>query len=151
MAPENITKWFNEAASAARLLGTSVPDLPESMAADATGQVSQRVMDYLGIQFDRIARDLNKTNQAENASLFEIALKSNFLILLYSPGNSAASAVSFAISRAGPQSKLPAKLWQPLVDLLNKHAPVDDVRAAVRNMHKDVDEYLANSAESSSK
>ena len=105
------------------------------------------MLDYLGIQYDRIARDLSKNNQTENAALFEIALKSNFLILLYSPGNSTANAVSSAISRAAPQAKLPAELWRPLVEMLGKQAPVDDVRAGVRKMHKDVDEYLANSAE----
>jgi hypothetical protein len=147
MSAENVTKWYDEAASAARLLGTSIPDLPESTAAIDSGQVSQRVLDYLGIQYDRIARDLSKNNQTENAALFEIGLKSNFLILLYSPGNSTANAVSSAISRAAPQAKLPAELWRPLVEMLGKQSPVDDVRAAVRKMHMDVDEYLANSAE----
>jgi hypothetical protein len=150
MAATSVNKWFDEAASAARLLGTTIPDLPESAAAFDGGQASQRVLDYLGIQYDRIARDLSKNGNTENAALFEIALKSNILILLYSPGNSSAASVSAAISRAGQQAKLPAQLWQPLVDMLGKQTPVDDVRAAVRKMHKDVDEYLANSAESGS-
>jgi hypothetical protein len=151
MAAENVSNWFNEARSTARLLGTSIPDLPESTAALDSGQVSQRVLDYLGIQYDRIARDLTKSNQPENAALFEIALKSNILILLYSPTNTSASAVASAIKQAAPQAKLPAQFWQPLVEILGKQSPVDDVRAAVRKMHKDVDEYLANSAEPNSR
>jgi hypothetical protein len=151
MSSESVTKWFDEARSAARLLGTSIPDLPESTAAIDSGQVSQRVLDYLGIQYDRIARDLTKNNQPESAALFEIALKSNILILLYSPTNTSAAAVASAVKQAASLAKLPDKLWQPLVVLLNEKAPVDDVRAAVRKMHKDVDEFLANSAEPNSR
>jgi hypothetical protein len=38
-------------------------------------------------------------------------------------------------------------LWTPLVDRMSKKASLDDVRASVQQMHRDVDGYLANAAE----
>ena len=113
--------------------------------------MSQRVLDYLGIQYDRIARDLGQHHGPEHSALFEVALKSNYLLLLYSPGSSATDSISAAISRAAPQARLPAELWKPLVDRLGKQSSLNDVRAAVRKMHNDVEQYLVNAAEPSSR
>jgi hypothetical protein len=149
MAPENVPKWLGEARSAADVLGTSVPDLPERTMVDNKVPVSQQVLDYLGVQYQRIVRELGQKHGLEHAALFEVALKSNILILLYSPGSSEAGSLSTAISRAAPQAQLPAELWKPLSDLLGKQSSLNDVRTAVRQMHKDVDQYLANAAEQS--
>lgn len=151
LAPDNVPKWFDEARSAAKLLGTSIPDLPESSAAVGSGLVSQIVLDYLEIQYDRIARLLRQRQGPEVAALFEVALKSNYLLVLYSPGSSEANSISAAISRAAPQARLPAELWKPLVDTLGKRSSLSDVRAAVRKMHNDTDQYLATAAEPGSR
>jgi hypothetical protein len=63
------------------------------------------------------------------------------------PGTSAGDSIATAISKAAPQAKLPAELWQPLVDALNKRAPQADVRSAVRKMHSDIERYLAQTVE----
>ena len=65
--------------------------------------------------------------------MFEVALKSNILLLLYTPESTAGNSIAAAISQAAPQAKLPAEFWQPLVDALDKRqAPQADVRAAVK-------------------
>jgi hypothetical protein len=105
------------------------------------------VIDYLLAQGQRIGRELSKRFGPEQAALFEVALKSNILLLLYSPGSEATNSIAAAIVRAAPQAKLPDVLWSPLIDRINKKASLDDVRTAIHQMRRDVDGYLANSAE----
>ena len=147
IAAKSVPIWMDDARTAAKLLGTSVADLPEPAAASDTTLASRQVIDYLVANGQRIGPELSKQYGAEQSALFEIALKSNILLLLYSPDTSAGGSVAAAISQVAPKAKLPAELWQPLVDVLNKKATQSEVRAAVRKMHVDVDQYLSQSAE----
>jgi hypothetical protein len=144
MATNSIPTWLDEAHSACKVLGTIVPELPEPAAVGDSSLASRQVIDYLLEQGQRIGRELAKRYGPEQAALFEVALKSNILLLLYSPGSDATNSISAAISRAAPHAKLPDVLWSPLIDRMNKKASLEDVRAAVRQMHSDVDGYLAN-------
>ena len=147
MATNSVPTWLDEAHSACKVLGTTVPELPEPAAVGDTSLASRQVIDYLLAQGQRIGRELAKQYGPEQAALFEVALKSNILLLLYSPGSDATNSITAAITRAAPQAKLPDVLWSPLVDRMNKKASLEDVRTAVRQMHSDVDGYLANAAE----
>jgi hypothetical protein len=147
MAANSIPNWLDEAHSAGKVLETTVPELPEPAAPGDTSLASRQVIDYLLAQGQRIGRDLSKRYGPEQAALFEVALKSNILLLLYSPDSEATNSISAAITRAAPQAKLPDVLWTPLVDRMNKNASLKDVRAAVKQMHSEVDAYLASAAE----
>ena len=149
VAANNVPIWFEDAKTAAKLLGTTVTDLPEPAAADDKSLASQQVINYLVVNGQRIGRELSKQHGPEQSALFEVALKSNILLLLYTPGASAGNSIAAAITRAAPQAKLPDELWKPLIEALGKQAPQTDVRAAVRKMHVDVDRYLAERAERS--
>ncbi len=149
VAAESVPIWFADAQAAAKYLGTTVADLPEPIATNDKTPASRRVIDYLLVNGQRIGRQLTKEHGSEEASLFEIALKSNVLLLLYTPGSSAGNSVATAIQQAAPRARLRAELWRPLVDALKKQVPESDVRAAVRKMHVDVDQYLAGGAEPS--
>jgi hypothetical protein len=144
MAANSIPTWLDEAHSACKVLGTTLPELPEPAAAGDTALASRQVIEYLLTQGQRIGRELAKRYGPEQAALFEVALKSNILLLLYSPGSDATNSISAALSHAAPQAKLPEILWSPLADRINKKASLEEVRAAVRQMHTDVDAYLAN-------
>ncbi|HVT26892.1 MAG TPA: hypothetical protein VHE81_02630 [Lacipirellulaceae bacterium] len=149
MATDQVPGWFEEARAQAKLLGISVPDLPDPAAADDQGLASSRVIDYLLGQGKRICRELSQRYGADDAACLEVALKSSMLLLLYRPGSTEGNSISAAISRAAPQAGLPADLWQPLVDLIALQAPQADVQAAVRKLNSDVDHYLANAGEPS--
>jgi hypothetical protein len=146
-AADRVPAWFDQARAAATTLATSVADLPETLPPDDQHPLSPQVLDYLGRQYQRIVGDLTRQYGPQHAALFEIALKSNMLVLLYSPGSSTVNTVSAAISHAAPQAQLPDELWKPLVALLEKPSAIADVRAAIRKMHIDVDQYLATAAE----
>lgn len=147
VAQDKVPIWFADAQTAAKLLGTSFGELPEpASAGDEKVPASRQVVNYLLVNGQRIGHDLAKQHGVEDASLFEVALKSNILLLLYTPSGTAGESIAAAIAQAAPRAKLPAELWQPLVETLGKKAPQTDVRAAVRKMHTDVDLYLASAA-----
>ncbi len=144
MAANSIPTWLDEARSACKVLGTTVPELPKAAPEGDTSLASPQVMDYLLAEGQRIGRDLAKQYGPEQAALFEVALKSNLLLLLYNPGSEATSSISASIVRAAPQAKLPQQLWAPLVERIRNKASLEDVRTAVRQMHGDVSGYLAS-------
>lgn len=152
IAVENIPVWMSDARTLSRFLGVEVPDLPqppdreEEAAAGRRGQASSRVINYLLMNGQQIGRELTQRHGVQQAALFEIALKSNFLLLLYSPGSSDGSSIAGAIRRAAGQAELPERLWRPLFDAIDHQRPEGEVRAAVRIMHLDVDRYLSGGA-----
>jgi hypothetical protein len=147
LAPESIPKWFGDAQTAAKLLGTSVEALPEPASTGDASPASQQVINYMIAQGRRIGGDVAQKHGRETAALFEVALKSNILLLLYSPNSPATNSIAAAISRAAPQGGLPRELWNPLLETLNKGASLAEVQTAVRKMHADVNQFLAASSE----
>src|SRR4051812_11435191 len=147
MAANSIPTWLDEAHSACKVLGTTVPELPEPAAVGDKSVASQQVIDYLLAQGQRIGRELAKRYGPEQAALFEVALKSNILLLLYSPGSGETNSISAAISRGAPQAKLPDVLWWPLIERISRKDSVEEIRSSVRQMHRDTEKYLANVAE----
>lgn len=147
LAKEKVPIWFNDAQAAAKFLGLTIADLPEpASSGDETVPASRQVVNYLLVNGQRIGPELAKQQGPEAAALFEISLKSNILLLLYTPGGSAAESIAAAISQAAPRAKLPTEFWKPLVDTLISKKPPAEVRAAVRTMHANVDKYLVGPA-----
>lgn len=151
MAANSIPTWLDEAHSACKVLGLTVPELPEPAAAGDTSLASRQLVDYLLTQGQRIGRDLAKRYGPEQAALFEVALKSNLLLFLYSPGSDATNSISAAITRAAPQAELPDVLWWPLIERISRKDSLEEIRSSARQMHRDVDKYLANAAERSAR
>src|SRR3954465_14106363 len=77
MSANSIPTWLDEAQSACKVLGTTVPELPEPAAPGDNSLVSRQVFDYLLAQGLRIGGELAKKYGPEQAALFEVALKSN--------------------------------------------------------------------------
>ena len=99
------------------------------------------------LQGQQIGRELAKQHGADHAALVEVALKSNLLRVLYSPGSAATEAISAAIAQAAPRAELPATMWQPLLDLLAAKADPGEVRKAVQSFHTEVERHLTPAAE----
>jgi hypothetical protein len=144
MAANSIPTWLDEAQSACKVLDISVAELPEPAPENDPAPASRQVIRYLLDEGQRIGRDLAKRYGPHQLALFEVAVKSNILLLLYSPGSDATNSIAAAISRAAPQAQLPPKLWKPLLERIEKKSSLEEVRTAVRQMHKNVDQYLAN-------
>ena len=147
LVPDDVATWFAEASSAAETLGTSIAELPEPVAATERDGGSRRMHDYLFQQGQRIWHELTDRHGEDHAALFEVAVRSNVLLVLYEPGSSAVDALANSIREAAPRAKLPPELWQPLLDTLANQSPAAQVRSAVRRMHADVEQYLSREAQ----
>lgn len=145
LAADNVQSGMSYCRQLAAGLGTSVAELPERGLATSSGRpASRQALNYLlFVEGQRVGRELASRHGAEHAALFEVATKSNLLLVLYVPGATAASAISDAISQAAPRAQLPAALWQPLLQLVAAQADAAEVRQAVRDFHAEVEAYLA--------
>lgn len=146
VAKDKVPAWFAQAQSAAKQLGVTVAELPTPAPPSDTNPASKQVMNYLLVDGQRIGRELTQRSGVETAALFEVAIKSNVLLLLYAPGSAEGATIADAVSDAAPRAKLPGDLWKPLVDALDRQLPASDVRLAVQKMHTDVGEYLKGAA-----
>ncbi len=143
---EKIADWFDKSQRLAALLGTSVADLPPRPRADEVDPTATRAMEYLFEQGQTIGRHLATQYGDDHAALFELALKSNILLVRYQPGAPVVQALSAAVSQASERANLPPELSQPLLSLLDEGATVTAVRDAVFQLHADVDRHLTTPA-----
>jgi hypothetical protein len=146
LAAKNVPIWLSDAQAAAKSLDISMPNLPPPAPADESGGASKQVMDFLLVIGQRFGHDLTKRFGPVESSLFEVALKSNLLLVMYRPGTPTVDSVSAALQEAAVRAKLPERLWQPLIQAINTQAPPKEVQAAVKKLHADVEQFLAGGA-----
>jgi hypothetical protein len=142
-AADKVADWFDKSQRLATLLGTSVTDLPARPAADQIDPHADKAMEYLFDQGQSIGQHLATQYGDDHAALFELAVKSNILLVLYQPEAPVVKSLTVAIDQAAERANLPSELWQPLIKLLDDNAPAKEVRDAVFQLHADVDRYLS--------
>jgi hypothetical protein len=143
IATEDVPKWFEEAQLMAADVKVAVAPLPEKPA-DTTGEAaSKAVIAYLLDQEKAVGAELEKSGDMEMSALFRLAMRTNLLLVLNTPGSKAVDTISKSIEALGPRTGLPPELWQPLLEMLNQQASPAAVRTAVRQMHTDVGRHLA--------
>ena len=147
VATENVHTWLENARANAGVLQTKIGPLPESGAAGGPLNTSRQALHYLFVQGQQIGRELSERHGADHAALVEVAIKSNLLLVLYSPGSPATDAIVGAVAQAAPRAALPARLWEPLHVLVASKADPADVRKAVQNFHAEVERHLAFAVE----
>jgi hypothetical protein len=136
-----VDKVFQSAAALGQGLDVDVPALPDLPLNKE--QAKSQLVDYiLNKAGAPIAEKLGKTYGADHAALFEVAVKSNLLLLLYAPGESVGGSVAAVLKKRAPDARLPEQLWQNVVAKLDAHATYDDVKAAVVKMQGDVRAFL---------
>ena len=84
---------------------------------------------------------LAKKFDEEHGVLFEVAVKSNLLILLYAPGDDLGHSIAKVIQSRLKSISLPPQLWQPVGDLVNNGATAEEVKQGVFKMHKDIADF----------
>jgi hypothetical protein len=92
-----------------------------------------------------IGRQIGNGFGKEAGTLYEIAVKSNLLILLYEPGND--QGIADVIQSRCTEVGLPNNLWFDLVNTVRGSASKEEVKNAVFKMHDDVAAYLGSRAQ----
>ncbi len=85
-AADKVADWFDKSQRLAKLLDTTVADLPPRPAADQIDPRADKAMEYLFNEGQTIGRHLATQFGDDHAALFELAVKSNILLVLYQPG-----------------------------------------------------------------
>ncbi len=145
-APDDMTQRFlAKAKKIADIFEIEIKPFPVKSSDKAEG--SANIIHYL-IAGDgaQVGVELAQKFDDEHGMLFEVAVKSNLLILLYEPGDDLGKSIAKVIQSRLSSTDLPKGLWQPVVDLVNKGGTADDVKEAVFKMHKDIaDHYIPGS------
>lgn len=143
IAPEEIPVWLADARKAAKVLNVAFADLPARPAATAEGEAASRdVLRYLLEQGKSIGPQLVQSHGGDHAALFEVAMKSNLLLVLNKPGSQAVDYIAKAMTNVTPRTSVPAELWNPLLDGLVNGAAPGTIREIVRQTHTDVEQQL---------
>lgn len=133
-----------EAAEAADELGLTLPPLPQTVG-DQSPEAA--AIDALsGAPTAAFAAAVAERYGHAAASLTELAVRSNLLLLTYSPrrGNVAEQAKQFAA--VAEASGLPRDAWAPLAQLLDAGADYVDVRTAIFALHRQAENVLVEPA-----
>jgi hypothetical protein len=141
--PEDVPKWFAEAQAMAEALNIALAALPARPSTAQSDTPSREVLGYIVEQEKAIGPQLAKAHGDEHDALFRLAVRTNLLRVLNTPGSKAVETLSASITDLGPRSGLPIKFWQPLLDVLTNEAASADIRTAVPRMHANVEQHLA--------
>jgi hypothetical protein len=144
---ETVNRVLSGAKTIADIFGVEIKPFPAK--SGTSSESTADVLHYL-IKGDGalIGAALAKKYDEEHGTLFEVAVKSNLLILLYAPGDSLGQSIAGLIKfRLGPISSLPPALWTGVVTLVENKRSSDEVKDAVFKMHKDIANfYIPGSA-----
>lgn len=140
-AAENVERFLSKAKTIADIFRVEIKPFPAKSANSA--EASADLIHYL-IQGDGalIGAALARKYDDKHGTLFEVAVKSNLLILLYSPGDSLGQSIASLIKTRLESIRLPARLWTGVVTLVDKKRPSDEVKDAVFKMHKDIANFF---------
>jgi hypothetical protein len=141
-----VQKLFGQSSALAKKLGIPLKDLPARSTAGAARPANDPALDYLFTEGQEIGGALAKGQGVELSALFEVAVKSNILLVIYQPGSPTTGAIAAAIEKAAERAKLPETLTRPLLDALAAKSTMVDVRRAVYELHAATDKYLDETA-----
>ena len=138
----SVDRVFQSAKEIGASLGVDVPPLPERSLDKS--KASADALGYLLRQAGApIAEKLGSTYGADHSALFEVAIKSNLLLLLYSPGEQEGKTIADVIRKRAPDARLREELWRDVPAKIAAGASFDDVKNAVAKMQSDVRKFLA--------
>jgi hypothetical protein len=139
-ANDTVDRYLSKAKKIADIFGVTVKPFPTK--ASTSAESSADIIHYL-IEGDgaQIGVALAQKYDQAHGVLFEVAVKSNLLILLYGPGDSLGKSIAEVIKTRLSSINLPDKLWGGVVTLVNNGATADQVKDAVFKMHKDIADF----------
>lgn len=137
-----VDRRFAAASGAASALGIKLPGLPAKTGDKINN--SAVVLHYLlGSTGGPIGKILQENLGAEHAAIFEIALKSNILLLMYGPGESTTNTIANVIRTRRTAANIPNVITDTLLKLIDRQATYAEVKAELFIVHDVAPAYLA--------
>jgi hypothetical protein len=139
-----IDRMMKQCRILAKALGTEIPPLPARGAKRAANDAA--TLHYvLKTAGNPIGSHLLKSHGPEHAALFELAMKSQLLYLIYLPSESKkglSATLRQVIEKRARKAGLPEKYYKPLTDKMKAGASFNQVTGAVSRMHREVKAHL---------
>lgn len=137
-----VDRRFATAATAASALGIKLPPLPAKTGDKIKN--SAAVLNYLlASAGGPIGKILQDNLGPEHAAVFEIALKSNILLMLYGPGDSTTNTIAKVIRNRRTTANLPNSMTDPLLQLIDRQPSYAEVKAELFTLHDIAPTYIA--------
>jgi tetratricopeptide (TPR) repeat protein len=137
-----VERQFALATGHASKLGIRLPPMPKPSGTKAEDRAAS--LHYLlSTTGNPIGAILREDFGAETAAIFEIALKSNILLMLYGPGDKETTAIAGVIRSRSGAANLPSSLTEKLLSLIDQQASYDLVKAELFDLHKVAPLYIA--------
>lgn len=140
-AAEKIADRMKTVAALADALGARAPELPKRDA-QTDAKFAAEVLHYMLRGVEPLAKDIQAQHSQRHSSLFEMAIKSSTLAIIYVPGDETGLSVAQVMEDRGKRCQLPSELWKPLVDAIRGNASADDVKRKMLHMHSSVQKHL---------
>lgn len=131
---------LDKAAYAADLVGLELPTLPTSAGMNLETAVIGYLLDTGTATF---VTKLGENYVPEYEELARLAVRTNALLLVYTPKSEQLDPLIASIRQAAEGSGLPLSLWSELVTMLEERAPFAEVKQRVMAFHTEVSDYLA--------
>lgn len=130
---------LEEARRAAETMSITLPEFPR----DTNDNHEKAVIDYLlTTGTASLAAPLTEKYSPQYAALATLAVKTNALLLVYTPKSQQLGPLITEIKQEAEDSGLPAELWANLMTMLEQRAPFADVKREVLAFHTSVADYL---------
>ena len=141
---ERLEPILKEANNAATELGLSLPPLP-TPAAEQTPE--QAVVGTLSGESAAsfVAATAERFGQ-EAGALADLAIRTNLLLLTYSPRRDDVAAEGAQLRSTAEGSGLPSDSWTPLLKLLDEQGEYVAVRTAIFDLHRRVEALLSEAS-----
>lgn len=131
---------LDQAIYAADLVGVELPSFPISEGMPLETAVIRYLLDAGSAAF---VNKLDDDYIPEYQALAELAIRTNALLLVYTPKSQQLDPLISSIRQAAEKSGLPPQLWTTLISMLERREPFADVKQEVLSFHAAVGDYLA--------
>ena len=129
-------EFVEKARYAAQLLEVDLPEFSVDVSIEKREKAIRELLQKDATQ--EMANRLSRLYGRSYVALAELAVRSNLLLLSYSPGSSRVDELLLELRRAAQETDLSPKVYEDLISLLEKRADFQDVKAAVYRLHRDV-------------
>lgn len=137
-----IGRQFARASASASALGLKLPNLPAKTGNRVEDSASALAY-LLGSTGNPIGKILQQKLGQEHAAIFEIALKSNILLMLYSPGEAEGNTIAGVIRKRQVTANLPEVMTRQLLALIDRRASYDEVKKEIFTVHEFAPTFIA--------